>query len=177
MKHLPAFATVVLAACSGAERPAQPVETEARAAMAAADPPAAGQQASPRERPRPAAEAPHGLTSSQAAADILKNYYSLIAQQRYEDAWRLREPGARAPTASQLAAGFADYAEYHANVGAPSEVARAAGSLYVEVPVQTYGRKRDGSPFSSAGTVTMRRPDGDPGAAGAQRRWRIYTGK
>ena len=51
----------------------------------------------------------------------------------------------------------------------------AAGSLYVEVPVQTYGKLQDGTPFSSAGTVTMRRSNDVPGATAEQRRWRIHT--
>ena len=44
----------------------------------------------------------------------------------------------------------------------------------VEVPVQLYGRMKDGKPFGSAGTITLRRANDVPGATAAQRRWRIY---
>ena len=92
-----------------------------------------------------------------------------------ESAWRLRAPGENGKNFAESAAGFDKYAEHHALIGGPSEISGAAGSLYVEVPVQTYGKLKDGTPFSSAGTVTMRRSNDVPGATAEQRRWRIHT--
>jgi len=63
---------------------------------------------------------------------------------------------------------FGKYETYHANVGAPSQPQEAGGSLYVEVPVQIYGRLKNGESFSSAGSVTLRRK-------AAEREWRIYS--
>ncbi len=76
-------------------------------------------------------------------------------------------------TLDRFAASFDRFSEYHANIGAPSEPQGAAGSLYVEVPVQLYGRLKDGRPFSNAGTVTLRRSNNVPGGS---TEWRIYTG-
>ena len=113
--------------------------------------------------------APEEMASVEAgsAAELLLHYYRLIAERRYREAWRLREAGG--PDVAQLAAAYAGYDAISANVGTPSEPATAGEWTYVEVPVQTYGRMKDGRPFSSAGTVTLRRP-----AQGGE--WRIHGG-
>jgi hypothetical protein len=118
----------------------------------------------------PASEAPFAADSAQGAANVLQTYYALIEAGKYTEAWRLREQRAKAKPgdAAEFAKSFERYGEYHAQVGAPSQVQAAAGSLYVEVPVQLYGRLKDGKPFSTAGTVTLRRARGTTG-------WRIYT--
>jgi len=121
-----------------------------------------------------ATETPPSSTSAKAAADVLKAYYRALEAGRYEAAWRLRWES-DVGDASDFAAHFADYAEYHATVGNPGPLQGAAGSSYVEVPVQLYGRKKNGESFGSAGTVTLRRVNDVPGATAAQRRWRIYT--
>ena len=59
------------------------------------------------------------------------------------------------------------------NIGAPGEIEGAAGSLYVEVPVQVYGRLRSGEPFNMLGPVRLRRCNQVPGCTDEQRRWRI----
>ena len=97
----------------------------------------------------------------------MQTYYALIEEGNYPKAYQLREPAKGAPSADAFARSFERYAEYHATVGAPSEPVESGGWLYVEVPVQTYGRMKDGSPLASGGTVTLRRrPAGD---------WRIFT--
>jgi len=113
-------------------------------------------------------------TSAQGAATVVETYYALIEAGKYRDAFALREH-TDTMTPAQFAAGFAQYAEYHATVGAPSEIQGAAGSLYVEVPVQLYGRMKDGKPFGAAGTITLRRVNDVPGSTAEQRRWRIYS--
>jgi hypothetical protein len=123
----------------------------------------------------PVSEAPFTPESAQGAANVLQTYYALIEKGEYDEAFALREPSTRGPSAEDFAASFDRYAEYHAHIGAPSDIEGAAGSLYVEVPVQTYGRLKDGQPFSNAGTVTLRRSNNVPGSTAAQRRWRIYT--
>lgn len=84
-------------------------------------------------------------------------------------AYRLREPGRRGATQEAFAASFADYAEYRGAVGAASEPVTSRGWDYVEVGVQIIGRTKTGRPFSSAGTVTLRRRSGSGD-------WRIYPG-
>lgn len=121
----------------------------------------------------PVSEAPFTADSAQGAANVLQTYYALIEAGKYGEAWRLREQRAgSAADAAEFAKGFERYAEYHAQIGAPSPIHGAAGSLYVEVPVQLYGRLKSGQPFSTAGTVTLRRSNNVPGGNTA---WRIYT--
>jgi len=119
-------------------------------------------------------EAPFAQDSAQGAATIVQTYYALIEAGKYREAHQLRWDSHRLSLA-EFEASFAPYAEYHATVGAPSEIQGAAGSLYVEVPVQTYGLRKDGRPFGSAGTIALRRVNDVPGATAEQRHWRIYT--
>lgn len=139
------------------------------------DPPGPGEPGGLPDDRTPVSEDPFTPESAQGAANVLQTYYALIEQGEYDEAWALRSPVPDGPTAAEFAASFEQYAEYHAQVGAPSDIQGAAGSLYVEVPVQTYGRMKDGKPFSSAGTVTLRRSNNIPGSTPEQRRWRIYT--
>lgn len=97
---------------------------------------------------------------------MLKQYYALLEAGEYAAAYRLREPNPRAPTAQAFAASFSDYAEYRGAVGSASEPLSSGGWDYVEVGVQIIGRTRAGRPFSSAGTVTLRRRTGST-------QWRI----
>ena len=133
----------------------------------------------PNPKPKPRAEAPAvqakappvekpvAAEGGEDAAEVMKRYYALIGAGNYAEAYGLREPAKGAPSAEAFAENFRRYAEYRATVGTPSEPVESGGWLYVEVPVQTYGRMKDGLPLASGGTVTLRRrPAGD---------WRIFT--
>lgn len=100
---------------------------------------------------------------------MLQRYYDLIESGDTAAAYRLRESGGRDPSEQQFAASFADYAEYRGAVGTASEPVTSGGWDYVEVSVQIIGRTKAGRPFSSAGTVTLRRRTGSGD-------WRIYPG-
>jgi len=110
------------------------------------------------------------------AASAVRAYYASIAAGRYAAAWRLRWESDRAGAAGAeaFARGFSAYRSYHATIGPPSRPQAAASSFYVEVPVQIVGRLKNGKPFATAGTVTVRRAQGSSGATAAQRKWRIY---
>lgn len=173
--RLPILLLAGMAASCGRsdEQPLRPTQASNAAAVElrpGGPAPAPASDATPREV---APEAPDGA-DARAAADVLKAYYRLIEAGRYEQAWRLRGES-DAGDASDFAAHFGDYAEYHATVGNPSEVQGAAGSSYVEIPVQLYGQMKSGESFGSAGTVTLRRVNEVPGTTAAQRHWRIYT--
>ena len=114
----------------------------------------------------PGAPAP---VSSSSAVAVLQRYYDLIAAGELAAAYRLREPGRRGATEQAFAASFADYEEYRGAVGAASEQVTSGGWDYVEVGVQIIGRAKSGRPFSSAGTVTLRRRSGSS-------EWRVYPG-
>jgi hypothetical protein len=132
-----------------------------------ADPAEPQNQSSPTPAPVAAVPAPstEELQASRAAAAAVADYYEAIARGDYSAAWRLREPRP-GDTLERFAAGFAPYADYRATVGMPTLPVRQDGALWVAVPVQLYGRRRDGAPFGSVGRVTLKR------AAGGDR-WRI----
>lgn len=120
--------------------------------------------APPANRAESAAPAPQGreatpaeAADAEAAAAILRLYYERIRAGDYRGAWALREPPPGLAFA-RFAESFAPYADYRATVHLPSIPVESDGFVWVEVPVQLYGRRRDGSPFGSVGRVTMRRP-------------------
>lgn len=167
---LPVF---LLVACSeSGAPPAKPVEKSAK--QSPVTPPAPGEPGGLPDDGTPVSEVPAAPGGAQEAATVLETYYALIEAGKYDEAWKLRwtKPG---DSSAAFVDSFGKYASYHANVGAPSEPQGAAGSLYVEVPVQIYGRLKSGEPFSSAGSVTLRRSNDVPGSTAEQRRWRIYS--
>ncbi|WP_010187530.1 hypothetical protein [Sphingomonas sp. PAMC 26605] len=138
------------------------------------DPPAPGTPGGLPDDRTPVSEARFTPDSAQGAADVVQTYYALIGEQKYTQAFALREPGAG--NAAAFAAGFAAYSEYHAHVGAPGAIDAGAGQRYVTVPVQVYARlKRGATPVYEIGAVTLHRSGDIDGATPAQRRWRIRS--
>jgi len=107
------------------------------------------------------------IAVSTAAAEALRLYYDRIGRRDWPAAFAMREP-APGLTLERFAASFERYEDYRATVGTPSLPARQDGFVWVQVPVQLYGRMRDGRPFGSVGAVMMRRPGGGGG-------WRIVS--
>ena len=189
MRRLISAAAVILAACGPARAPddnlaneAAPPPVAGNAAGAARDP--AHQEAEPANSAatsRPTertsvSEAPFTDTSAQGAANVVQTYYALLETGRASKAFRLWSGGGEASGLSEAA--FAErlrrYRDYHAEVFAPGPIEGAAGSLYVDVPVRSYGHDADGRTFSRRGTVTLRRVNDVPGSTAEQRRWRLY---
>ncbi|HYW17296.1 MAG TPA: hypothetical protein VE891_14235 [Allosphingosinicella sp.] len=108
------------------------------------------------------------------AAATLKSYYARIRSGDYDSAWSLRSGEAGGEAERRFADNFRAYETYEADVGTPSEPVLAGGWAFVEVPVMIRGTFRGGKPFSSAGSVTMRKANSgaDTGSG-----WRIYTGE
>lgn len=138
-------------------------------------PPAPGEPGGLPDDRTPVSEAPFTPQSAQGAANVVQTYYALIEAGKYGEAWKLWSDGGRASGMSEaeFAASFDKYGEYHANIGAPGRIEGAAGSLYVEVPVQVYGRLKSGAEFNMLGPVTLRRVNDVPGSTAEQRRWHI----
>ena len=84
--------------------------------------------------------------------------------------------GGEGEGAEAFARSFAPYRSYRAMVGEPSEPVAASGWSFVEVPVMITGTLKDGKGFGSAGSISLRRAAGAPGATPAQKKWHIYTG-
>lgn len=108
---------------------------------------------------------------------MVQTYYALVEAHKYPGARKLWSDGGRA--SGMDLKGFADafdkYREYHAEIGAPSDLDGAAGSVYVTVPIRAYGRRADGQAFEERGKVTLRRVNDVPGSTPEQRKWRIQS--
>ena len=147
---------LLLAACSEQQptQPAEPAQQKRR--------PEASAQAAP-DAPVPATSA----AEASGAAGVLRLYYDHIDNRRFGEAHALREPRP-GDDVRAFAGHFGRFASHKATVGTPSEPVASGEWVYVELPVQTYGTLADGTPFGSAGTITVRRAkQGGP--------WRIYT--
>ncbi|HYG48976.1 MAG TPA: hypothetical protein VD846_13680 [Allosphingosinicella sp.] len=161
MKRAAFCCLLLLAACG--DSPEAPKEAQRR--EAATQPPMPEL-----EPPAPTAQ---DREQSGDAASTLKRYYARIEAGDYDAAWAMRS-GEGGEAARRFADNFRAYSTYRADVGPPGEPVQANGFAYVEVPVMIRGEFRGGRPFSSAGSVTMRRATSGPEA---ERGWRIYTGE
>lgn len=126
----------------------------------------------------PVSEAPFTPDSAQGAANVVQTYYALLGEGKYRQAWALWDNGGKASgmSAEAFAASFAKYSEYHANIGAPGDVDAGAGQRYVTVPVQLYGRLKEGAtPVYMLGSVTLHRVGDIDGATAAQKSWHIRS--
>ena len=184
---------LLVAACDGREESAidnlanganvaqveNAVRAEAMAMMEPLDPPAPGTPGGLPIDTVPLAEGSEGSIdpdSAQGAAQVVQGYYGLLEEKRFEDAQALWNPRGKMGTqdSAHFAARFRGFSEIHANVGAPSEPEGAAGSLYITVPVQLYGRiAANGKPFYALRQVALHRVNDVPGSTEEQRRWHI----
>lgn len=122
----------------------------------------------------PPVETAQDREDSGDAAATLRRYYSRIQAGDYDSAWAMRSGEVGDEARRRFADNFKAYATYQADVGTPSEPVQAQDWAYVEVPVMIRGTFRGGKPFSSAGSVTVRKATSGPEAG---RGWRIYTGE
>ncbi len=148
---------------------------DAAPTLAPLDPPAPGEPGGLDNDMTPVSEAPFTPDSAQGAANVVQTYYALLGEKNYAGAYKLLEPGAAGTNARDFAASFARFSEYHANIGAPGDVDAGAGQRYVTVPVQVYGRlKEGGRPFNLRGSATLHRTEVD-GATLEQKSWHIRS--
>lgn len=114
--------------------------------------------------------------SPQAAAEMVRRYYSAVAAGDYAAAYHLWADNGQASgqTPDQFQAGYADTAEVQAHVGPPGQIGAAAGSRYVDVPVEVFATTSSGVQQHFQGTLTLRRSV-VTGATPDQRTWRIYS--
>lgn len=166
---------------AAAEAPTRLDISESPAAMASPaplDPPAPGEPGGLDDDRTPVSEAPFTAESAQGAANVVQTYYALIGEKKYRQAWALWSDGGRASgmSADAFAASFDKYSEYRANIGAPGRIDAGAGQRYVTVPVQVYGRlKQGGRPFNLRGSITLHRTADIDGATPEQRSWHIRS--
>jgi hypothetical protein len=154
------------------------VRSEAMAVMEPLNPPAPGTPGGLPVDPAPIAEGSIAPDSAQGAAQVVQGYYGLLEEKRFEDAQDLWNPAGAIGSQddAHFAARFRGFGEIHANIGAPSAPDGAAGSTYVTVPVQVYGRiAANGHPWHALRQVVLRRVDDVPGSTQEQRRWHIES--
>ncbi|MCP1469564.1 hypothetical protein J3E64_001239 [Sphingobium sp. OAS761] len=186
------FCFLLVAACDGREESAidnlanganatqvaHNVRTEAMALMEPLNPPAPGEPGGLPVDAELVSEGTIDPDSAQGAAQVVQGYYGLLEEKRFEDAQDLWNPKTAigAQDDAHFAARFRGFSEIHANIGAPSDPEGAAGSLYVTVPVQVYGRiAANGKPWHTLRQVTLRRVNDVPGSTEEQRRWHIES--
>jgi hypothetical protein len=111
--------------------------------------------------------------SAEGAGQVMQHYGVLLEQRRFEDAYDLLDHEALDWKWLEFKGEFASYREIHAGVGKPGKLEGAAGSVYVTVPFQLYGKLQSGGDFAEAGTATLRRVNDVPGSTREQRQWHI----
>lgn len=154
------------------------VRAEAMAVMEPLNPPEPGTPGGLPDDRTPIAEGPIDPDSGQGAAQVAQGYFGLLEARKFEDAQDLwdQQGAIGSQDDAHFAARFRGFSEIHANIGAPTEPEGAAGSLYVTVPVQVYGRlAANGKPWYMLRQVTLRRVNDVPGSSAAERRWHIES--
>ena len=169
MKRTVALALLLAGACSQEAAPPptnEAVPANEEASEAPLNPPAPGQPGGLPDDRTPIAEGPIDPKSAQGAGQILQRYFAFVESGNSAEANKLWSEGAAKLDLSP-------YKEVHANIGAPGELEGAAGSIYVDIPVQLYGRTIAGKEFNALGSMTLRRVNDVPGSTAEQREWHI----
>lgn len=178
-------AALTLAACGEAPQTAtEPASAPASAPVTPVeyplvDPIEPGQPGGLPDDRTPISEAPYTPTSPQGAANRMQIYFALIGEKKFDQAWDLwsGEPTDGANASGLTKAGFiADmnrYYQYSAQIGSPGASEGAAGSIFITVPVQIYGRLKTGEVFHHRGDATLRRVNDVDGSTERQRQWHI----
>jgi hypothetical protein len=158
MKNITISALALLAACNSADKAPQANKVAANTAV-------------PDDRtPLAEPEGPIDPKSPEAAGQVVQHYGALIEQHRSEEAEKLWSDSVGA---SRMTGQLAPYPEIHLQIGTLGEPEGAAGSIYLTVPVEFYGKDQSGGPLRFAADVILRRVNDVPGSTEAQRRWHI----
>ena len=168
---LAAMLCACISACTQAERAAT-AETEDTAAF----------PASPVTAPAPgpardAVAADRGAEADPAAArQVVRDYYAAIDARDYAMAYAMWGDGGAASVKSfeHFRNGYANTESVQATVGEALDEEGAAGSRYIQVPIELTARQRDGSGKRYRGRFTLRAVMAD-GASGEQRRWHLAS--
>ena len=175
-----AAALAMLAGCGGTA-PAPPDQNNSEDTAVLPEPSDStfkNMMAPPAPAPAPPPVAPKAEvdpTSAVAAGQLVRHYFDLVEARRYAEARRLFGGGGdrSGKTEAEFAADYRRYREYRARVGAPGPIEGAAGSRYVELPLDFSGSLADGTPFRTRGKAVVKRVGDIPGATAEQRRWHL----
>lgn len=111
-----------------------------------------------------------------AAVAVIHDYYAAIHQRDYERAYRdwSGEGSASGQSLAQFKSGFADTAAVEIETGTPGRIDPAAGSRYIEIPIEITATTTAGKTQHFRGKYVLRRSVVD-GASAEQRQWRIAS--
>ena len=173
MRMSVAVALLLAVGCSRqATAPSENEVSDNRSAtQAPLSPPVPGEPGGLADDRTPIPEGPIDPKSEQGAGQVLQRYFALLEAGKADEAEKLWSGG---DTPADFNTRLDRYREVHANIGGPGDMEGAAGSIYVDYPVQLYGRLKDGKEFNARGTMTLRRVNDVPGSTAEQRRWHIY---
>lgn len=111
-----------------------------------------------------------------AARRVVIDYYAAIDARDYAKAYALWSDGGTASGQSyeHFSGGYANTRSVQASVGEPFDEEGAAGSRYIQVPVELKAQQQDGSERAYRGRFTLRAAMAD-GASEAQRHWHLAS--
>ncbi len=169
------FLVLTLSACAAActrTDDAASAPTPTRQETAAVAPPSSTTSAG---APPPTTEASDQATPA-AARQAVVDYYAAIDAGDYAKAYALWSDNGAASgqTFEHFSGGYANTRSVRAVVGDPTNEEGAAGSRYIQVPVQLSALQRDGSERRYDGRFTLRAVVAD-GATQEQRRWHLAS--
>jgi len=173
-----ALGAAAIAGCDGARRSEAPAGAAGAAdtAEGGAGGPGAVRSSGPASTAGAAAPLPADTGDAEAAAAVIRSYYDAIARRDYASAYRLwaGQGAASGQSYEEFRRGYAETAAVEVAIGEPGRVEGAAGSRYVQVPVEIRARTTAGADQCFRGTYTLVRSV-VPGATAEQRRWRIHS--
>jgi hypothetical protein len=113
-----------------------------------------------------------------AAVAVIDDYYAAINRRDYDRAYRYwsGEGSASGQSLEQFRKGFAETAAVEIRTGIPGRIDPAAGSRYVEIPIEITATTTAGKTQRFRGHYVLRRSVVD-GATAEQRQWRIASAK
>lgn len=119
---------------------------------------------------------PSDAATPAAARQVVVDYYAAIDAGEYAKAYALwSDKGtASGQTFEHFSGGYANTKSVYAIVGEPMNEEGAAGSRYIQVPVELSALQRDGSERHYRGRFTLRAVVAD-GASDEQRRWHLAS--
>lgn len=166
----------ILCAClvSGCQQPGDAEAAYKPAAVAEESIPSASRQPAPTAAATPAAVETYA--SPAAARQVVIDYYAAINARAYPLAYsKWSDDGAASgQSLEQFTRGYANTTAVQARASGPENEQGAAGSRYIEVPVELTSIQRDGSQRRYRGHFILRAVVAD-GASQQQRRWHLAS--
>ena len=182
MRRTETFAlAAVFCACLSACLPADQATPQVphasdQSAAAAAPVVAPATTASPQEPATQTKPAGSDLATPAAARQVVIDYYMAIDARDYAKAYALwsDKGAASGQSYEHFSGGYANTRSVKASVGEPGDEEGAAGSRFIQVPVELKSLQRDGSERTYRGRFTLRTVMAD-GASEKQRHWHLAS--